>query len=198
MQGTKIFQYCTCPAGRVTYNFHLSCKHLHLSFKSVCNKEHKGVICNMTSLSNCSQSIRPTGRVLWEELLVLIDFTRNYEPTSGIFVSWHVSKQIVLTRSDQSAQEQSDIAIASLVTVWNIVMFWRININLQSSWNFIFYHILSTNSSFFLSDVSWNRTIGIRLATSICILNTCRLALGHSDRRKNVLRTVTSLCHCRL
>ena len=50
-QGTKIFQYCTCPAGQVTYNFHLSCKHMHLSFKSVCNKEHKGVICNMTSSS---------------------------------------------------------------------------------------------------------------------------------------------------
>ena len=26
------------------YNFHSSCKHMHLSFKSVCNKEHKGVI----------------------------------------------------------------------------------------------------------------------------------------------------------
>ena len=51
-KGTKIFQYCTCPTGRVTYNFHLSCKHMHLpvSFKSACNKEHtcKGVICNMT------------------------------------------------------------------------------------------------------------------------------------------------------
>ena len=39
-QGTKIFQYCTCPAGWVTYSFHLSCKHMHLSFKSVCNIEH--------------------------------------------------------------------------------------------------------------------------------------------------------------
>ena len=37
-QETKIFQYCTCPAGRVTYNFHSSCNHMHLSFKSVCNK----------------------------------------------------------------------------------------------------------------------------------------------------------------
>ena len=54
-QGTKIFQYCTCPAGRVTYNFHSSRKHIHLSFKSVCNKEHKGVICNMTHSSNSSQ-----------------------------------------------------------------------------------------------------------------------------------------------
>ena len=74
-QETKIFQYCTCPAGRVTYNFHSSCKRMHLSFKSVCNKEHiKGVICKMTSLSNSSQSTHPTGQVLWEELLVLSRF----------------------------------------------------------------------------------------------------------------------------
>ena len=74
LQGTKIFQYCTCPAGRVPYNFHLSCKHMLLTFKNICNKEHKGVICNMTSLSNSSQSTRPVGRVLWEELLVLSSF----------------------------------------------------------------------------------------------------------------------------
>ena len=61
----KIFQYCTCPVGRVTYNFHSSCKHRDLSFKSLCNKEHKGVRCNMT-LSNSSQSTHPTGRVLWK------------------------------------------------------------------------------------------------------------------------------------
>ena len=61
LQGTKIFQYCTCPAGRVTYNFHSSCKHMLMSFKSVCNKEHKGVICNMTSLNNSSQSTCPVG-----------------------------------------------------------------------------------------------------------------------------------------
>ena len=63
-QETKIFQYCTCSAGWVTYNFHSSCKHMHLSFKSICNKEHKGVICNMTSSSNSSQSARPVGQVL--------------------------------------------------------------------------------------------------------------------------------------
>ena len=57
-QGTKIFQYCTCPAGRVTYNFHSSCKHMHLSFKSVCNREHKEVIYNTTSSSYSSQSTR--------------------------------------------------------------------------------------------------------------------------------------------
>ena len=28
--------------------FSLVLKYMHLSFKSVCNKEHKGVICNMT------------------------------------------------------------------------------------------------------------------------------------------------------
>ena len=43
-QGTKIFQYCTCAGGQVTYIFHLSCKHMHLSFEGVCNKEHKGVL----------------------------------------------------------------------------------------------------------------------------------------------------------
>ena len=60
-QGTKIFQYCTFPAGLKTYNFHSSFKHMHLSFKSICNKEHKGVmVCNMTSTSNSSQSTRPT------------------------------------------------------------------------------------------------------------------------------------------
>ena len=41
-QGTKIFQHCTCPIEQMTYNFHLSFKYMHLSFKSVCNKEHKG------------------------------------------------------------------------------------------------------------------------------------------------------------
>ena len=73
-QGTKIFQNCTCLAGRVTYNFHSSCKHMHLSFKNVCNKEHKGVICNMISSINSCQSTHPVGPVLWEELLVLSRF----------------------------------------------------------------------------------------------------------------------------
>ena len=76
MQGTKTFQYCTCPAGPVTYNFHSSCKDnvMQLSFKSVCNEEHKGVICNLTSSRYSSQSTRPTGQVVWEELLVLSRF----------------------------------------------------------------------------------------------------------------------------
>ena len=59
--GDKNIKYCTCPAGRVTYHFHSSCKHIHLPFKSVCNKEHTGVICNMTSWSNSSQSTHPVG-----------------------------------------------------------------------------------------------------------------------------------------
>ena len=42
MQGIKIFQYCTRPAGRVTYNFHSSCIHMHSSLKIVCNKENGG------------------------------------------------------------------------------------------------------------------------------------------------------------
>ena len=70
-QGTKIFKYFTCPAGGVTYNFHL---YMNLSFKSLWNKEHKGVICHMTSSSNSFQSTCPVGGVLWEELLVLSRF----------------------------------------------------------------------------------------------------------------------------
>ena len=85
-QGTKIFQYCTCLAGPVTYNIHSSCKHMHLSFKSVCNKEHKGVICNMSSSSYSSQSTRHTGRVLGKNYSPFLDFTRNHERTSEIFV----------------------------------------------------------------------------------------------------------------
>ena len=43
----------------MTYNFHSSCKHMHLSFKSVCfGKNYSSVL----------------------------DLTRNYEQTSGIFV----------------------------------------------------------------------------------------------------------------
>ena len=91
LQGTKIFKYCTYPAGRVTYNFHMSCIHMHMSFKSVCNKEQKTVICNMSSMSS-SQSTRPIGRVLgrvlWKNYSSFLDFTRNYEWTSGIFVPW--------------------------------------------------------------------------------------------------------------
>ena len=68
----------------MTYNFHLSC---NLSFKSVCNKGHKGVIFNMTSSSKSSQSTHPTGCVLGKNYMSFLDFTRNYEQTSGIFVS---------------------------------------------------------------------------------------------------------------
>ena len=53
---------------------------MHLSFKNICNEDHKGVIFNITSSSNSSQ------RVLLEELLVVLDLTSNYERKSGIFV----------------------------------------------------------------------------------------------------------------
>ena len=84
--GDKLFQYCTCPAGLVTYSFHLSCKHMHLSFKSICNKEHKGVICKMTS-SNFSKSTGPARQVLWEELLILSRFRGPVEfLSSGLHI----------------------------------------------------------------------------------------------------------------
>ena len=61
---------------------HTSCKHMHLSFKNVCNKEHKGVICNMTSSSNSFQSTCPTGEVFGKNYLSFLDFTSNYEQKS--------------------------------------------------------------------------------------------------------------------
>ena len=59
---------------------------MHLSFKSVCNTEHKGVICNMTS-----SIILPIALVLQDDCFgnnysSFLDFTPNYERTSGIFV----------------------------------------------------------------------------------------------------------------
>ena len=86
-QGTKIFKYCTCPAGWVTTNFHSSCKHMQLSFKSVCNKEHKS-----TSSSNPFQkhssckALVPQDKCFGKNYSSLLDFTCNYERMNGIFV----------------------------------------------------------------------------------------------------------------
>ena len=93
--GDKNIQYCTCPAGRVTYNFHSSCKHnvMHLSFKSVCNKEHKGVICNTTSSSYFPKALYLQDKCFGKNYLSFLDFTHNYERTSGIFVPCHISQQ---------------------------------------------------------------------------------------------------------
>ena len=79
--GEKIFQYCTRPTGWVTYNFHASCKHTHLALKCVCNKEHKGL----------PRVILPKALILQDECFgknnsSFLDFTRNYEGMSGIFV----------------------------------------------------------------------------------------------------------------
>ena len=65
----------------MTYNFHLSCKNMHLSFISVCNEEHKGVTCNMASSSNSSQSTRPVlqDECFGKNYLSFLGFTRNYE-----------------------------------------------------------------------------------------------------------------------
>ena len=59
---------------------------MHLSFKSLCNKEHKGVIYK-TSSSNSSQALIPLDECFGKNYSSFPDFTRNYERTSGIFVS---------------------------------------------------------------------------------------------------------------
>ena len=68
----KIFQYCTCPARGVTYNFHSSCKHIHFSFKSVCNKEHKGIICIIIPHVNSPY------KTSIDERLIFYNITRCY------------------------------------------------------------------------------------------------------------------------
>ena len=99
LQGTKIFQYCTCPAGQVTYNFRLSCKHLHLCFKSICNYEHKEVICNTASLSSSSHlkhwsyrtsALGRTTRPFWISLVIR---------TREIFVHWTMNKMLKVSLS---------------------------------------------------------------------------------------------------
>ena len=85
----KIFQYCTCPAGQMTYNFHSSCKHTHMSFKSVFNKEQKGVIW-------LPWVILPKALILPDECFgknysSFLDFNRNYERRSGIFVPCNIA-----------------------------------------------------------------------------------------------------------
>ena len=94
MQGTKFFQYCTCPAGRVTYNFHSSCKRMHLSFKSICNKEHMGEIWLTRVILH-----KAIDECFGKNYSSFLDFTRNYERMSVIFVPdmwlptmWHFDK----------------------------------------------------------------------------------------------------------
>ena len=62
-QGTKNISilHLSC---RTSDNFHSTCKHMHSSFKRICNKEHKGVIFNRTSSSYSSQSTHPVRKCL--------------------------------------------------------------------------------------------------------------------------------------
>ena len=83
---SKFNQFPAIPAGDKKISIlHLSWRtsdlhfpssriHMHLCFKSVCNKKNKGVICNTTSSTNSSQSPHPVGRVLWKECLILSRF----------------------------------------------------------------------------------------------------------------------------
>ena len=49
----------------------------------------------MTPSSYSSQSTRPTGQVLGKNYSSFLDFTRNYEQTSGIFVPWLALQEFV-------------------------------------------------------------------------------------------------------
>ena len=84
---------------------------MHLSFKSICNKEHKGVICNMTSSSNSSQSTRPTGRVLGKNYSSFLDFTRNFCSL------YHIETNLILSQVGPLTwlTPQTDDSIKALV-----------------------------------------------------------------------------------
>ena len=60
---------------------------MHMSFKSVCNKEYKGVICNMTSSNNSSQSARPTGQVLGKNYSSNLDLRAEFlSPEDNLYL----------------------------------------------------------------------------------------------------------------
>ena len=102
--GTKIFEYCTYPAGRVTYNFHSSCRHMYLFFKSVCNKEHKGMICYMTSSRISFKITRPTGLVVWKELLVLSRFHSQLRADKWNFCPLHTIHVHIIRDTSKACQ----------------------------------------------------------------------------------------------
>ena len=79
---------------------------MHLSFKSVCNKEHKGVICYTTPEGNSSQSTRPTGRVLWEELLFLSRFHLELRVDEWNFCPLHQDLHCLLRQNRQSSETE--------------------------------------------------------------------------------------------
>ena len=68
----------------MTDNFHSSCKNTHLSFKSACNKEDKGVIW-LPQIILCKALVLQD-ECFWKNYLSFLDFTLNYEWMSGIFV----------------------------------------------------------------------------------------------------------------
>ena len=79
--GDKIISILHLSCRTSDLQFSLVLHHTHLSFKSLCNKEHIKRS-NMTSPSNSSQS-RTSAFV--KNYSSFLDFTRNYERTSGIF-----------------------------------------------------------------------------------------------------------------
>ena len=73
-----------------------------------------------------SQSTRHTGRVLWKNYLSFLDFTRNYERTSGILVTWFncfrhkwsskmypLATEIIYISLEYSTKTQKLIALAN-------------------------------------------------------------------------------------
>ena len=112
----------------MTYNFYSPCKHMHLSFRILCNKEHRGVISNIPSSSNSYQSTcLLQDECLGKNYSSFIDFTCNYERTSGIFVPWnYIFSKMILVQTVSSMLLRFCAPIFS-VFIGVMLPFWIIN-----------------------------------------------------------------------
>ena len=121
LQGTKIFQYCTCPAGRVTYNFHSFCKHMHLSFKAYAIKNIRELY-----VIWFPWVILPKALVLQDERFgknysTFLDVTHNYKRTSGIFVPCSVYLNIWRSYAEnQGPKVMKYFSCSTYTWAWNL------------------------------------------------------------------------------
>ena len=86
IQGTKIFQHCTCPAGRVTYNFHSSSNTWTCLLKVYAIKNIREWYAIWLPWVILPKALVLQDECFWENYSSVLDFTRNYKRTSGIFV----------------------------------------------------------------------------------------------------------------
>ena len=73
-QGTKIFQYCTCPEG--SYDSHSSCKHIHRLLKEYAIKNIREYYVRTSSNSSQSTSLVLLDESCGENYSSFLDITQ--------------------------------------------------------------------------------------------------------------------------